>query len=176
MSRDPLSDLDALIPRVYAYVAYRIGDGPEAEDVTSNTFERALRYRSSYDRNKGEPVAWLLGIARNCIDDSLLRRPPHAELHEDIASSSADHEETTLSNIVLRQAVLALEPRDRELIALRYGADLKAKQIADLLGERTNTVEVALHRALRRLRSSIGEHPDAGQARSSVRIEPGTEY
>ena len=54
-------------------------------------------------------------------------------------------------------AVGRLDPRERELIALRYGADLTARQIADLLGQRTNTVEVALHRALARLRDLVEE-------------------
>ena len=64
MARDPLADPGPLIRRVYAYVAYRIGDGAEAEDITSEAFERALRYRDSYDPRRGEPVAWLIGIAR----------------------------------------------------------------------------------------------------------------
>ena len=46
------------------------------------------------------------------------------------------------------------EERDRELIALRYGADLTARQIAELLGAKTNAIEVALHRALGRLRGA----------------------
>ena len=53
MRRDPLAHPEELIKRVYAYVAYAIGDGPDAEDVTSETFERALRYRKSYDPAKG---------------------------------------------------------------------------------------------------------------------------
>src|SRR5881227_2672922 len=56
--RDPLANPEPLIRRVYAYAAYRLGDGPDAEDATSDTFERALRYRESYDRGKGEPAAW----------------------------------------------------------------------------------------------------------------------
>ena len=67
---DPLRDPERLIRRVYSYVAYRIGDGPEAEDVTSDVFERALRYRHSFDPKKGEPIAWLLGIAHRCIQSS----------------------------------------------------------------------------------------------------------
>ena len=78
MARDPLADPAPLIRRVYAYVAYRIGDGAEAEDVTSETFERALRYRESYDPRRGEPVAWLIGIARRCIETSRLRPEPVA--------------------------------------------------------------------------------------------------
>ena len=53
------------------------------------------------------------------------------------------------------------------MIALRYGADLKTRQIAELLGERTNTVEVALHRALRRLRTALGEASESGAAEES---------
>jgi RNA polymerase sigma-70 factor (ECF subfamily) len=55
----------------------------------------------------------------------------------------------------LQAAVAELDPRDRELIALRYGADLSARQIAELLELKTNAVEVALHRALRKLREQL---------------------
>jgi RNA polymerase sigma-70 factor (ECF subfamily) len=57
--------------------------------------------------------------------------------------------------MALHAAVAALDDRDRELVALRYGADLSARQIAELLDLKTNAVEVALHRALRRLRDSM---------------------
>ena len=43
LAADPFRDLDELVRRVYAYAAYRLGDGPDAEDVTSETFARALR-------------------------------------------------------------------------------------------------------------------------------------
>ena len=72
--RDPLADVRPLIHRVYAYVAYRIGSGADAEDVTSETFERALRYRGSFDPRRGDPAAWLIGIARRCITDAARRR------------------------------------------------------------------------------------------------------
>jgi RNA polymerase sigma factor (sigma-70 family) len=51
--------------------------------------------------------------------------------------------------------VARLSSKDQELIALRYGADLTAKSIARLIGSRTNAVEVALHRALERLRTEL---------------------
>src|SRR5258708_39310302 len=68
---DPLADPEEMIRRVYSYVAYVVGDGADAEDVTSTTIERAIRYRASYQPDKGPPVAWLLGIARRCIADRL---------------------------------------------------------------------------------------------------------
>jgi RNA polymerase sigma-70 factor (ECF subfamily) len=148
---------------VYAYAAYRLGDGPDAEDVTSETFERALRYRKSYDPRKGEPVAWLLGIAKRCIDGGWSTVEYATEDLD--ATDPSDLEEETIRRLTVSRAVAGLDERDRELIALRYGADLTARQIAELLGARTNAIEVALHRALGRLRGILGVDEDAEPVR-----------
>jgi len=167
LRRDPFANLPPLIKSVYAYVAYRVGDGADAEDITAATFERALRYRHRYDRSKGEPIAWLLGIARRAVDDVYATRPPVAELTADVAGTG-DLEPEMVRKLTVQKAVLTLDERSRELVALRYGADLTARQIAEMLGERTNTVEVALHRAHARLRAALeGEQrrpkPASGQ-------------
>jgi len=161
-TRDPLANPDALIRRVYSYCAYRLGDGPEAEDATSDTFERALRYRSSYDRKKGPPAAWLIGIARRCVDDVASSR---LQTVDEPIEEAAPERDAAL-RIDLARAVTALDERDRELVALRYGADLTARQIGELLGLRTNAVEVALHRALARLRHELGSDGRAVEPRT----------
>jgi RNA polymerase sigma-70 factor, ECF subfamily len=163
LRRDPLANPEPLIRRVYSYVAYRVGDGPDAEDLTSETFERALRYRKSYDPKKGEPVAWLLGIAKRCIDG----RGPRIELASEVVDepTAGDLEDETIRRLTVARAVSVLDERDRELIALRYGADLTARQIADLLGARTNAIEVALHRALGRLRETFGDEDEPAAVR-----------
>jgi RNA polymerase sigma-70 factor (ECF subfamily) len=156
--RDPLARADKLIPLVYAYVAYRLGDGPDADDVTGDTIERAVRYRKKYDPSKGEPLAWLIGIARNCIADLVAAR-------EDVVDepppegATDDLEEGMTRRLTLRLAVARLDERERELIALRFGADLTARQIGAVLGMRKNAVEVALHRALARLRAELDREP-----------------
>jgi len=155
-TRDPLARPEDLIRRVYAYVAYRLGDGPEAEDVTSEVFERALRYRTSYDRSKGEPIGWLLGIARRCTNTALAERTaavPVASFTD--AVDNQPIEEDSLRRLTVVAAVAQLGKRDQELIALRFGADMTAAQIAQVLEMRTNAVEVALHRALTSLRSIV---------------------
>lgn len=152
MRRDPLANPEPLIKRLYAYVAYAIGDGPDAEDVTSEAFERALRYRKSYDSSKGSPITWLIGIARRCIAD---RPRPTASFEEAAEGASPDLHEHRVEVLAVRAAVARLPERDRELVALRYGADLTARQIAELLGLQTNAVEVALHRLHRKLRSEL---------------------
>jgi RNA polymerase sigma factor (sigma-70 family) len=159
--RDPLANAPELIRRIYAYVAYRVGDGPDAEDVTSEVFERALRYRKSYDSSRGEPFAWLIGIARRCIDDVLTR--PRAEAGDQLdVASPEDLEGEALERLMVAAAVEGLDERSRDLIALRYGADLSARQIGEILGLRTNAVEVALHRTLARLRPELDGSREGG--------------
>ena len=131
-ARDPLANPEPLIRRVYAYVAYRIGDGPDAEDVTSETFERALRYRDSYRSSKGEPVGWLIGIARRCIADAVKGRLELAEPRETAAPD--DVEADSIRRLDLAQTMAGLDERDRELLALRYGADLTARRSASCSG------------------------------------------
>ncbi len=152
--RDPLANPELLIRRVYAYVAYRIGEGPDAEDIMSETFERALRYRESYDAGKGEPMAWLIGIARRCIEGRV--RPLGADPGEAVEQAAAvELEDEVVSRLSFMEAIGSLDESDRELIALHYGADLSARRIGELLGRRTNAVEVALHRARAQLRSEL---------------------
>jgi RNA polymerase sigma factor (sigma-70 family) len=161
MRRDPLAHPERLIRSVYAYVAYRVGPGPDAEDITSEVFERALRYRDSYDPKRGEPMAWLIGIARTAVDgayatpnvalDSVEEQPAPGDLADD-----------TVRRLALVDAAARLSERDRELIALRYGAGLSGKQIGAILDMTRNAVDVAVHRAAERLREALGE-PDESE-------------
>ena len=149
-----------MIRRVYAYAAYRLGHGPEAEDVTSETCERALRYRSSYDPARGDPAAWMIGIARRVIEDPRRRRELRVDAVEDVVEGP---EEGGAERLDVRAAVALLSAGDRELVALRYGADLTAREIAEALGMQTNAVEVALHRVRKRLLKQLSPpaaHPD----------------
>ena len=154
MTSDPLAHPERLIRQVYSYVAYRIGAGSEAEDLTSETFERALRYRDSFDSRKGTPLAWLLGIARSTVAGRRVR--VHAELDAEAAAGADEIEEQVAARLDLQAALERLDERDRELISLRYGADLSSKQIGELLGLEPGTVDVSLHRARSRLRAALG--------------------
>ena len=158
---DPLRDPAPLIRRVYAYVAYRIGDGADAEDITSEVFERATRYRATYQPSKGDPIAWLLGIARRTLADryaTILGDPAVADSQSEQADH-ADLEASAIRRLTLDEAIGTLTDRDQELLSLRYGADLRARQIGAVMEMETHAVEVALSRALTRLRTLVGE-PD----------------
>ena len=165
--KDPLARPDELVRRVYAYVAYRLPNRQDAEDVTSETFERALRYRDSYDPSRGEPIGWLLGIARRCVDTKLASAKETAfSVPEGLAPG---FEEQAIERVTVASALAELGSRDQELIALRYGADLTAAQVGVRLGLSTNAAEVALHRALGRLRELL--EPDRDRpVRPPVRV------
>lgn len=159
MSADPFRDPAALIERLYAYVALRVGDGPEAEEVTSRALERAVRYRDSYDPRLGSPLMWLIGIARRCA-----REPSGATaigLDLDGRAATGSVEDEAIARVLVSELVPGLRPREREVIALRFGADLAHKEIATLLGTSPGAVRVALHRALEHLRRLADEPPAA---------------
>lgn len=160
--RDPLANPGPLIRRVYLYVSYRVGDGPEAEDITSEVFERALRYQDSYDSSRGGPAAWLIGIAQRCIAGAA--RPLVVDPERADTQAPGRMDEQVQQRLTLKAAVATLGERDQELLALRYGADLTARQIGDMLDLRPNAVEVGLHRALARLRESL-EAEGIGEAK-----------
>jgi RNA polymerase sigma-70 factor (ECF subfamily) len=151
--RDPLKNPEPLIRRVYAYAAYRIGPGPDAEDVTSEVFERALKYEHSYDESKGDFVGWLLGIARRSVDQRL-SQPYTFPLEPKPPAAPDDVEGEVVERVALGEALAQLSDRDRELVSLYY-AGLNGGQIAQLLDERRNTIDVALHRAIGRLRAIL---------------------
>ena len=152
--RDPLANPAPLVRRVYAYAAYHLGDGPDAEDVTSEVFENAVRYRDSYDPAKGEPLTWLIGIARRCVSHAIANRAGAPGELSDIESAT-DVEAETVERLTLDAALASLSQRDRDLLALRYAIDLRPREIAVLLDMSPNATTVALHRALARLRATL---------------------
>src|SRR5262249_29161839 len=142
---------------LFGFLAYRTGDRALAEDVMSESFERALRARRRYDPGKASAKTWLYSIALNCLRDHQRRQgaelraldrvgvPGDAELSDPALERAETRDE-------LQRALARLSAEEREAVALRYGGELSAKEMAKLLGEKTTTVEGRLYRALRKLR------------------------
>lgn len=144
------------LPRVFNYVLYRVGDAMLAEDVTAMTFERAWKGRQRYRRDRAAVLTWLLGIARHVIADEQRRRRPVDTLDEATAVS-VDESPDVLAEAReqtdrLRRLVRTLPAREQELIALKYGADLNNRQIAQQTGLSESNVGTILHRTIERLR------------------------
>jgi RNA polymerase sigma-70 factor, ECF subfamily len=142
---------------VFAYVATLLRDRGVAEDVTAQAFERAFRKSSSYDARRGSERAWLFGIARNAALDELRKRKRSAHLVEDLAPPTEDEADQALQRVVVRKALAALEPRDRELIALKFHAGLDNAELAAVLGLSVSNAGTRLHRALTKLREILDD-------------------
>jgi len=143
---------------VYAYVAGLLRDSAAAEEVTAAVFERAYRKRNRFDPERGEPRAWLFGIARNAALDELRRRGRQAELTTepaDIDSVGAfEGAEDSERRLAVSAALERLEPRERELIALKFFAGLANAEIAQVLGIGESNAGTKLHRAMTKLREA----------------------
>ena len=143
---------------VYAYVAGLLRDAPAAEEVTAAAFERAYRKRNRFDPERGEPRAWLFGIARNAALDELRRRGRQAELNAeptDIDSLGPEEGATQSERrLTVSAALERLEPSERELIALKYFAGLANAEIAQVLGLSESNAGTKLHRAMSKLREA----------------------
>lgn len=145
--------------RVYGFLAYRLSDRETVEDLTQATFERALRHWSRFDARRASERTWLLSIATNLLID--YRRRDRSVLVETIDERSlpavAGPEERGIASVELSGALAELTEREREVLALRYGGDLTGVEIAQLLGLSLANVQQISSRALRKLRTLLGQ-------------------
>jgi RNA polymerase sigma-70 factor (ECF subfamily) len=142
---------------LYAYVASLLRDAPAAEEVTAAAFERAYRKRNRFDPERGEPRAWLFGIARNAALDEMRRRGRQAELTAepaDLESFGSEGAENHEQRLAVSAALERLEPGERELIALKFFAGLANAEIAQVLGIGESNAGTKLHRAMTKLREA----------------------
>jgi RNA polymerase sigma-70 factor (ECF subfamily) len=158
-------DWDALyaeqLPRVYNFFRYRVGDGADAEDLTSVTFEKAWRARHRYRRDLSAFSTWLLVIAPNLAIDHFRRRREHEPLesaeHAAAGPTPEDLAVRRSENERLGRLLAALTDRDRELLALKYGAGLTNRAIARHTGLTESNVGTLVHRAIAALRADWKE-------------------
>ena len=146
---------------IFAFVAGMLRDRSAAEEVTAIAFERGFRARATFDRGRGAPRAWMFGIARNAALDELRRRGRDAELPpepEDRTSAGPPElaEASARREVVLR-ALDKLEPRERELVALRFDGGLSHAEIAEVLDITATNASTMVHRVVTKLRKACDE-------------------
>ena len=154
------ADWDALyaehLPRVYNFFRYRVRNPADAEDLTSETFEKAWRARDGYRGDRGAFGAWLFTIARNlAVDHYRARRTtvPLDEAPEPVSLTTPEELSEKFSEAErLRRLLEQLPDREREVIAWKYGADLSNREIARVVGLTHSNVGTILHRTIAQLR------------------------
>jgi RNA polymerase sigma-70 factor (ECF subfamily) len=148
------------MPRVFNYFRYRGFERATAEDLTSATFEKAWRARDRYRRDRAAVATWLLAIARNAAIDHLRRSRPEVPIEDGAIRDDETPETAALRAAQSRrlQSLLAgLAERERELLALKYGAGATNRDIATITGLGESNVGTILHRTIGALRARWNE-------------------
>jgi RNA polymerase sigma factor (sigma-70 family) len=144
---------------LFGFLAYRTGDSALAEDLLADTFEKVLRARRRFDPRRGSEKTWLYSIALNALRDHIRRRASAERAGERLAGPvpelGADAAEDLARRDELSRALATLSDEEREVVALRFGADLTVPEIAKLKGEPLTTIEGRVYRALRKLRERL---------------------
>ena len=166
--------------QVYGFLGYRLGSREDAEDLTQLTFERALKAWDRFDEERASASTWVMAIARNLLIDhyrsagSGRERPIKSDQEDEPALAIESPQESGLGiSPELEEALNRLGQRQRELIALRFGADLTGPEIAEVTGLSLANVQQILSRSLRRLRTEL-DSAGSGQEPQPTR-KPGTE-
>lgn len=159
------------LPRILNYIRLRVGGEDLAQDLTATVFERAVA--KQHTLRKPEAFgAWLFRIARNVVAGHYRRRRPTVPLEwaGDQPAGSPSPPEVLMRQEELerlRAALDTLSEREQEIIHLRFGAGLGNKEIADVVHLRAGHVAVIVYRALRKLRTRLGEGDSPGEARET---------
>jgi RNA polymerase sigma-70 factor, ECF subfamily len=159
--RDFGSVAETHLDDVYAYLLYVTGDAGLAEDLTSDTFERALRRWGRFDPRRASAKTWLCLIARSSALDHLRAERRRRRREEAVARPEKSWTEQRAFEGLspeLEAALRKLSAADREVIALRVVLDLDAASTARLLGMSESACSTRLSRALRKLEEMIGTH------------------
>jgi RNA polymerase sigma-70 factor, ECF subfamily len=183
---------DLYLPRLYAYVAYRLsfGDRESTEDVVADIFLKAVRGLPSFHgRHEGSFPAWLFRIAHNTVLNYRSQRGVQERWQEatplddmvDLSATDPSPEDMLLQNergAALRKLLLALPPRRQEVITLRFFGELQNHEIASVLGLDERTVASHLCRGLRDLHTGwlremegADESGKSGESGSLAKVE-----
>jgi RNA polymerase sigma-70 factor (ECF subfamily) len=145
---------------VYGYLVYLTRDRALAEDLTADTFEKALRHWPRFDPRRGSARTWLCQLARTTALD-WFRADERRRRREERAAVPERYDEGGLSpglSPELEAALRELSAAEREVIALRVLLDLDGEEAARVLGISPTAVSTRLSRALKKLEEKVTIH------------------
>ncbi|GHF56175.1 hypothetical protein GCM10010218_41880 [Streptomyces mashuensis] len=149
---------DQYADTVYRYIYYRVGGRATAEDLTSETFLRALRRIGTFTWQGRDFGAWLVTIARNLVADHFKSSRFRLEVTtgemldaNEVERSPEDSVLESLSNAALLEAVRKLNPQQQECVTLRFLQGLSVAETARVMGKNEGAIKTLQYRAVRTL-------------------------
>jgi RNA polymerase sigma-70 factor (ECF subfamily) len=143
--------------RVYAYIARRVRNREEAQDLTADVFHQALDGLPRFEWRGLPFVAWLLGIAANLLSDRWQRATKYQEVVTDDLEQ-VGMEDDTEQRAVLYQLVDMLPDDQRRVIVRRFAGQKSLREIAAEFGRSEGAIKQLQLRALQNLRERIGSN------------------
>ena len=147
--------------RVYAYVACRIHDRSETQDLTAHVFQQALANIGKFKWRSAPFITWLYRIAANAIADQTRKKSRELAETEGVTNTSVDSDlEQTERRARLFLAVDALPEDQRKVILLRFGEEKSIREIASDLNRSEGAVKQLQFRGLENLRARLREEDE----------------
>ena len=146
---------DDITPKLFGYLVNTLKDKTMAEDILQTTWLKAISALPQYQSRGIKIQAWLFAIARN--ECRQYWRKSQKETNLDIIDHDVEDKQRdqTQKILLVEQVLNKLAQDDRELLRLRYIADLPLNNIARILNINFVAVRVRLHRALARARAAV---------------------
>lgn len=143
---------------VYNYIAYRINNLHDAQELACDVFIKAMQNIHSY--NESRPMeAWLIAIAKNTVTDylrkSLKRKNVGLESIANFTSAEPQPEEVLIAterSHELMRALAKLNEKERQVLSMKFATELEHKEIGEVMKISTSQVGVVTHRAIKKLR------------------------
>jgi RNA polymerase sigma-70 factor (ECF subfamily) len=160
---------DHYVERIFRFVRFRLGNQLDAEDVSQRVFLQMIEALPRY-RSRGIPFGgWLFRVARNAVIDHGRTHRLHEPLEgmADMDSGQRSPEELAITAAEMQRvasALGALTDDQREVITLRFMAELSPAEIAAVLGRRQGAIRATQFRALQNLRELLGDDEPGGAA------------
>ena len=147
--------------RIYSYTRCRVDSAATAEDITAAVFQKALANSNQFSPSRGNISQWLFGIARNEINYMLRKAAMRRFLPLDLFSDNIPSEqkpdalERQEDSAKLLLALKTLDPREKDLISLKFYSMLNNREIATLTGISESNVGTILYRCMAKLREQF---------------------
>lgn len=161
---------DRHFDRIYRYIYFRVNDRKLAEDITCETFLRALKRldRVAVDQNH-DVGSWLLKLARNLVQEHLKPKNDRSDTETEgeaaagdpAAPSGTDIDFSSLTSQELLAAMEQLPDDERDVLTLRYLQGLSKEETAEVMGLTTGRITALQHRGIRRLADIVAAAREA---------------